>query len=253
MFWQPCSGYPRPAYGRQLAYLFDMLDSISLLWRPFWRGKFRVLLSVDVSHLWCHLKRCNLWVMRGALTRLTRHAGPLLHLRPLLCVWVEPLSISRRPMSLSGPHVEHPSCYHAQVQPQVQHGSSHHLHWWFSPATHIIAWTPTRARRQLGDVSIISYTQMSGRISILINLTTRTAPTPITIEDEVGWVIHSAHRTHYNWTELWHEYSPLANYVMCLVGQSQSQSYITTDSQSWCQAPIWDPRPIFPLLSLIIF
>jgi hypothetical protein len=39
--------------------------------------------------------------------------------------------------------------------------------------------------------------------------------------------------------------------------QSQSQSYITTDSQSaslyWCQAPIWDPRPIFPLLALIIF
>jgi hypothetical protein len=37
----------------------------------------------------------------------------------------------------------------------------------------------------------------------------------------------------------------------------QSQSYVTTDSQSaslsWCQAPIWDPRPIFPLLSLIIF
>jgi hypothetical protein len=37
----------------------------------------------------------------------------------------------------------------------------------------------------------------------------------------------------------------------------QSQSYITTDSQSaslsWCQAPIWDPRPIFPILSLIIF
>jgi hypothetical protein len=31
--------------------------------------------------------------------------------------------------------------------------------------------------------------------------------------------------------------------------QSQSQSYITTDSQSaspsWCQAPIWDQRPIF--------
>jgi hypothetical protein len=31
--------------------------------------------------------------------------------------------------------------------------------------------------------------------------------------------------------------------------QSQSQSYITTDSQSsspsWCQALIWDPRPIF--------
>jgi hypothetical protein len=31
--------------------------------------------------------------------------------------------------------------------------------------------------------------------------------------------------------------------------QSQSQSYITTDGQSanlsWCQAPIWAPRPIF--------
>jgi hypothetical protein len=39
--------------------------------------------------------------------------------------------------------------------------------------------------------------------------------------------------------------------------KSQSQSYVTTDSQSsrpsWFQAPIWDPRPIFTLLSLIIF
>jgi hypothetical protein len=30
------------------------------------------------------------------------------------------------------------------------------------------------------------------------------------------------------------------------------KSYITTDSQSaspsWCQAPIWDQRPIFPIL-----
>jgi hypothetical protein len=38
---------------------------------------------------------------------------------------------------------------------------------------------------------------------------------------------------------------------------SQSQSYITTDGQSaslsWCQAPIWDTRPIFPFFSLIIF
>jgi hypothetical protein len=38
---------------------------------------------------------------------------------------------------------------------------------------------------------------------------------------------------------------------------SQSQSYITTDSQSaslsWCRAPIWYPRSIFPHLSLIIF
>jgi hypothetical protein len=37
----------------------------------------------------------------------------------------------------------------------------------------------------------------------------------------------------------------------------QSQSYNTTDGQSvspsWYQVPIWDPRPIFPLLSLIIF
>jgi hypothetical protein len=36
-----------------------------------------------------------------------------------------------------------------------------------------------------------------------------------------------------------------------------SLSYITTDGQSsslsWRQAPIWDPRPIFLLLSLIIF
>jgi hypothetical protein len=32
---------------------------------------------------------------------------------------------------------------------------------------------------------------------------------------------------------------------------TQSQSYITTDSQSaspsWCQEPIWEPRPIFPI------
>jgi hypothetical protein len=39
--------------------------------------------------------------------------------------------------------------------------------------------------------------------------------------------------------------------------RSQNQSYIVTYSQSeslsWCQAPIWDPRPIFRLLSLIIF
>jgi hypothetical protein len=38
---------------------------------------------------------------------------------------------------------------------------------------------------------------------------------------------------------------------------SQSQNYITIDSQSaspsWCQAPIWDQRPGFPILPLIIF
>jgi hypothetical protein len=37
----------------------------------------------------------------------------------------------------------------------------------------------------------------------------------------------------------------------------QSQIYITTDRQSaspsWCQAPNWDPRTIFSVLSLIIF
>jgi hypothetical protein len=37
----------------------------------------------------------------------------------------------------------------------------------------------------------------------------------------------------------------------------QSQSYITTNDQSaslsWCLAPIWDPRQIFLLLSLITF
>jgi hypothetical protein len=41
------------------------------------------------------------------------------------------------------------------------------------------------------------------------------------------------------------------------LSKSQNQSYIKTDSQSaslsWCQAPIWDPQTIFPLLSLIIF
>jgi hypothetical protein len=39
--------------------------------------------------------------------------------------------------------------------------------------------------------------------------------------------------------------------------QSQSQSYITIDGQSaclsWCQKPIWEARPTFLLLSLIIF
>jgi hypothetical protein len=37
--------------------------------------------------------------------------------------------------------------------------------------------------------------------------------------------------------------------IQIYIYQSQSQSYITTDSQSAspysCQAPIWDPRPIF--------
>jgi hypothetical protein len=46
--------------------------------------------------------------------------------------------------------------------------------------------------------------------------------------------------------------SPTVKYLSVV-----SQSYITTDSQSaslsWCQAPIWVPRPIFILISLIIF
>jgi hypothetical protein len=41
-----------------------------------------------------------------------------------------------------------------------------------------------------------------------------------------------------------------------VMSYSQSQSYVTTDSQSasqsWCQAPILDSRPIFSVLSLII-
>jgi hypothetical protein len=45
--------------------------------------------------------------------------------------------------------------------------------------------------------------------------------------------------------------------LMKILAYCQSQSYITTGSQSaipsWCQALIWDPRPILPLLSLIIF
>jgi hypothetical protein len=54
-------------------------------------------------------------------------------------------------------------------------------------------------------------------------------------------------------------YTPLvvSSYVVCRIywvchyyERSQSQSYITTDSQSanpsLCQTPIWDPRPIFP-------
>jgi hypothetical protein len=50
---------------------------------------------------------------------------------------------------------------------------------------------------------------------------------------------------------------PIENADLCLrtPAKSKGQSYITEDSQSvslsWCQAPIWDPRPIFPL-SLII-
>jgi hypothetical protein len=46
-------------------------------------------------------------------------------------------------------------------------------------------------------------------------------------------------------------------YLCFKILSSQSQSYITTDGQtaslSWCQALIWDPRPIFLLLSSIIF
>jgi hypothetical protein len=42
--------------------------------------------------------------------------------------------------------------------------------------------------------------------------------------------------------------SPVFN--KCGYPSNQSQSHITTDSQSaipsWCQAPIWDPQPIFP-------
>jgi hypothetical protein len=33
----------------------------------------------------------------------------------------------------------------------------------------------------------------------------------------------------------------------------QSQSHITTYSQSWCQAPTWEPRPIFFFLLEILF
>jgi hypothetical protein len=44
----------------------------------------------------------------------------------------------------------------------------------------------------------------------------------------------------------WASYTP-GHWVY--INQSQSQSHIMTDSQSaslsWCQAPIWDPRPIF--------
>jgi hypothetical protein len=40
-------------------------------------------------------------------------------------------------------------------------------------------------------------------------------------------------------------------------GKRKSQSFITNNSQSaslsWCQAPIWDPQPIFSPLSLNIF
>jgi hypothetical protein len=47
------------------------------------------------------------------------------------------------------------------------------------------------------------------------------------------------------------------NFTSLSLNSSQSQSYITTDSQSaspsWCEASIWDPRPIYPLLSLITF
>jgi hypothetical protein len=51
---------------------------------------------------------------------------------------------------------------------------------------------------------------------------------------------------------LWH-----ARISGLLPSELISQSYITTDSlsasPSWCQAPIWDPRSIFPILSFIIF
>jgi hypothetical protein len=39
----------------------------------------------------------------------------------------------------------------------------------------------------------------------------------------------------------------ISNRLVAEIDKSQSQSYVTTDSQSaslsWCQAPIWDPRP----------
>jgi hypothetical protein len=35
--------------------------------------------------------------------------------------------------------------------------------------------------------------------------------------------------------------------------QSQSQSYITTDSQFWCQAPNWDGDQFFPIFFLLFF
>jgi hypothetical protein len=51
---------------------------------------------------------------------------------------------------------------------------------------------------------------------------------------------------------IWHQ-RPLCS----MYDVVQSQSYITTDSQSaspsWCQASIWDPQPIFPILSDYFF
>jgi hypothetical protein len=60
-----------------------------------------------------------------------------------------------------------------------------------------------------------------------------------------------------------HKRRQKGNYILrgiwnlLLLLSATSQSFITTDSQlaslSWCQAPIWCPQPVFPLLSLIIF
>jgi hypothetical protein len=45
------------------------------------------------------------------------------------------------------------------------------------------------------------------------------------------------------------EFSVQNTYIKVEVNLFRSRSHITTDSQSaspsWCQAPIWDPRPIF--------
>jgi hypothetical protein len=66
---------------------------------------------------------------------------------------------------------------------------------------------------------------------------------------------HAAHGT-------WAHLNGFPRVRLCAtVSQSQSQSqrhsYIMTDDQSanlsWCQVPAWDQRPIFLLLSLIIF
>jgi hypothetical protein len=50
--------------------------------------------------------------------------------------------------------------------------------------------------------------------------------------------------------------TPKFKFLIFCVNKSQSWSYITADSQSanpsWCQAPIWDPQPIFPF-SLWLF
>jgi hypothetical protein len=64
--------------------------------------------------------------------------------------------------------------------------------------------------------------------------------------------VHAAMAVYDTWTVV---QMTVAKFKQANKKSSQGQSYIMTDSQSaspsWCQEPIWDPRPISPILSFI--